>query len=73
MILLFPRHIRKGGYCMRGARAWAERYNINYMQFAQHGIDVEVIEKVGDAFAMHVCQIAREEHAANEGASDGQE
>lgn len=71
MILLHPHHIRQGGYCMRGARAWCERYNINYTQFVLHGIDVEIIEANGDAFAMHVCQLAREEHASK-GASDGQ-
>ena len=49
---------------MRGARTWADRYNINYTQFVLHGIDVEVIEKIGDAFSLHVCKLAREEHAA---------
>lgn len=66
MILLRIQHIHKGGYCSRGARAWAARHNINYTQFVLHGIDVEIIEKVGDAFAMHVCQIARDEHAAKQ-------
>lgn len=66
MIKLHIRHIHQGGYCSRGARTWAERHNINYTEFVLHGIDVEVIEKVGDAFAMHVCKLARDEHAAKE-------
>lgn len=66
MILLHPHHIHKAGYCSRGACAWAKRYNINYTQFVMHGIDVTLIEAVGDAFAMEVCKIARDEHAAKE-------
>lgn len=71
MILLHMRHIREGGYCSRGARAWCERYKINYTHFLQHGIDVEVIEKIGDAFAMDVCTRAREEHAKQQEVSNG--
>lgn len=64
MIMLHMRHIHAGGYCSRGARAWCERHNINYMEFLQHGIAVERIEASGDAFALHVCRLAREEYAA---------
>lgn len=66
MILLRIHHIHQGGYCSRGAREWAKRHNINYTQFVLNGIDVNIIEKVGDAFAIHVCQIARDEHAAQQ-------
>lgn len=71
MILLHIKHIHQGGYCSRGARTWAARHNINYTQFVLHGIDVEIIERIGDAFALHVCQLAREEHAAQQEVNNG--
>lgn len=76
MILLHMRHIRQAGndsrgYCSRGTRAWCERYNINYTQFLLHGINVEIIESIGDAFAIEVCQIARAEHAKQQEVSNG--
>lgn len=65
MIKLHPRHLN-GLYCRRGARAWCARHNINYREFVLYGIDVEVLEAVGDAFAIEVCAIARKEHAQQE-------
>lgn len=71
VIRLHIRHIRQAGYCASGARAWAKRHNINYTEFLQNGIDVEVFEQIGDHFAMHVCHLAREE-AAQQEVSNGQ-
>lgn len=74
MILLRIHHIHQGGYCSRGARAWCLRHNVNYTEFILRGIAVERIEAFGDAFAMDVCRIARNEHAAKQKEqSDGQE
>lgn len=66
MTMLHIRHIRQGGYCARGAREWAKRHNINYTEFLQRGIDCDVIEKIGDHFAMTVCRLAREEEATQQ-------
>jgi len=74
MILLKISHIRKAGYCVRGARAWALRHNIDFSYFLQNGMPVEVFEAIGDSFAMHACRVAREEAALQEKeASNGQE
>lgn len=66
-IMLRIHHIRQAGYCARGARAWAKRHNINYTQFLQDGIDIEVFEAIGDHFALEVCAVARKEHEVKNG------
>lgn len=66
MILLKINHIQTAGYCVRGARYWARRHNIDFTEFLRNGMPVEIFETIGDHFAMHVCRVAREEHAANQ-------
>lgn len=74
MILLKITHIRKAGYCVRGARAWAKRHNIDFTYFLQNGLPVEQFEATGDPFALASCKVAREEAALqNQGADNGQE
>jgi hypothetical protein len=63
MTRAYVRHIRASGLCMRGARAWCARYNINYTEFLQHGIECDVLEATGDHFAITVSKAAREEAA----------
>jgi hypothetical protein len=73
MTRMYVRHIRASGLCMRGARAWAERHNINYTEFLKHGIECDVLEATGDHFALTVCKLAREEEAQKNEVSNGQE
>ena len=63
MTLVHVRHIRASGLCMRGARAWCVRHNINYTEFLKNGIECDVLEATGDHFAITVCKVAREEAA----------
>jgi hypothetical protein len=66
MTRAYVRHIRASKLCMRGARAWCARHNINYTDFLQNGIDCDVLAATGDHFALIVCKIAREEEAAGQ-------
>lgn len=71
MTRMYVRHIRDSGLCMRGARAWAERHNINYTDFLQNGIECDVLEAIGDHFALMVCRRAREEEAQQKEVMNG--
>lgn len=73
MILLKIQHIRKAGYCVRGARAWAKRHNIDFTYFLQHGLPVEQFEATGDPFALASCKVARDEARLEQEAANGQE
>lgn len=71
MTTLFIRHIRDSGFCAAGAREWAKRHNINYIDFLQNGIDCDVLEQTGDHFALTVCRYAREQEAAQQEVKNG--
>lgn len=56
---------RAMGYCARGGRATADRYGLNWLEFARHGMPASKLEATGDAFLIAVCRHARE--VANHG------
>lgn len=56
-------HLRKARMCSRGARAWAQRYGIDYVKFLQEGISATELEATGDALGMKLAAVAREEAA----------
>lgn len=51
------RDIRKAGYCSRGVRVFAKKYNLDYQDFLTNGVDIdtlpdqnsEVIKKIREA------------------------
>lgn len=54
-------HIRQVHFCSRGARAFFERYGLDWASFLREGIPASELEATGDALAARVCSLAREE------------
>ena len=51
---------RAMGYCARGCRATAARYNLDWLGFARHGLPASTLEATGDAQLIATCQHARQ-------------
>jgi len=65
-IVVTMRHVRAAGLCGQGVRAWFSQHDrVLLRTFCRDGLPVETLEARGDAFAMKVAAIARQE------ASDG--
>lgn len=54
-------HVRRVHFCSRGARAFFQRYGLDWQVFLREGIPASVLEATGDALAARVCALAREE------------
>lgn len=54
-------HCRKAGYCAKGVRALAARYNLDYTKFVLDGIDSEELLRAtgDDAMVRAAVEIAR--------------
>ena len=63
------RHARalrgRGVTCTPGMRAWCDANGVDLRQFATHGIAGEEALRIGDAFALKVLDLARQEAASN--------
>lgn len=57
-------HIRRVNFCSRGARAFFERYGLDWSAFLREGIPVSELEATGDALASRVCVLVRQEAEA---------
>jgi hypothetical protein len=51
------------GYCTQGGREWFAYYGLDWSAFVRDGIDVEVIDALGDALGLHLVAFARAEAA----------
>lgn len=49
------------GYCVPGMQKFFERHNLSFRDFCRHGIDADKLIATGDAMALEVVRIAREE------------
>ena len=49
---------RRGGFCARGIRAWADRMGLDYADFVKNGIDEEVLLATNDPMALAVVRQA---------------
>jgi hypothetical protein len=49
-----PGFSSRPGLCRRGARAWFDRYGLDWDSFRRDGIDSETLLATGDAFAIAV-------------------
>lgn len=56
-------HLRHANLCMRGARQWFGHHDLDWTQFLTKGLPVEDVEKIDDALARQVAQIARDDAA----------
>ncbi len=54
-------HIRQAKLCARGARAFFERYQLDWAGFLRAGIPADQLEATGDGLVVRVCALAREE------------
>ena len=54
-------HVRACALCVRGARDWFKRHDLDFAHFLQHGYPVSVIEATGDHLGLQVAQHARNE------------
>ncbi len=59
-------HARRLGYCSRGMRAFFELHALDWQQFRDRGLPADVIEATGDAMAIKVAALAREDAAKGE-------
>ena len=66
-VIVRPDDLHAIGYCNRGARAWCQRYGLDWAQFVINGVPVEVIAATGDAMGLRLAKHVRE---ARSGASE---
>ena len=55
------RHVRQCKMCSRGARAFFDRYGMDWSEFLRAGVPVEALEQTGDAMALQAVAVARAE------------
>ncbi|EDQ2494095.1 YhfG family protein [Salmonella enterica subsp. enterica] len=59
-------HVRQAGYCPQGARLFAQRYGLDFRQFIRDGgIDAAVLLATGDAMAVRLVELARQDILRN--------
>lgn len=61
-VMVRVRHVRMANMCMKGMRVWFAHHGLPLAIFRRDGLPVEVIEGTGDAMALTVGKIAREDH-----------
>ncbi|EBG4311428.1 hypothetical protein GA497_19665 [Salmonella enterica] len=60
-IFITMAHIRAAGGCAPGARTWFKKYGLDFRLFIRDGgISGNTLLNTGDAFAMRVVQLARQ-------------
>lgn len=60
-IMVRMEHVRGANLCSRGSRAWFQKYDLSWDEFLTTGISADRILATGDAFAVRVVEVAREE------------
>lgn len=55
------KHIRRAGMCSSGARVFFIQNRLDWSDFLINGVSIEVIEATGDAMALQVAKVARDE------------
>jgi len=63
MTTVYIRHIRAANLCASGARDWFRHYGFDWSDFLTNGKPAEELDATGDAMALKVTAIAREEEA----------
>jgi len=61
-VIVRVKHVRAAKMCMKGMRAWFEHHGLPLDEFRRNGLPVEVIEGTGDAMALTVGKVARDDH-----------
>ena len=60
-VIVRMEHLRLANLCSRGARMWFARMGLDYVLFLKEGYPASTLEATGDALALRVCRVAREE------------
>lgn len=55
------KHVRQACMCSRGARTFFQRYGLDWQTFLKQGLPASVIAATGDAMALQVVEVAREQ------------
>lgn len=50
-VMVYHYHLKQLQFCNRGARQWFERHQLSWRDFLQSGIELKIIEEIGDEFA----------------------
>lgn len=61
MTIVRIHHIRAADLCTRGARAWFQSHGLSWREFLEHGMCADKLDATGDALALKVTAIARED------------
>lgn len=59
---VYMRHVRAAKFCSGGARNWWKRHGLDWSDFLDNGIAEETLLQTGDALALRVIEIARNEN-----------
>ena len=54
------RDVRAAKMCGRGARVFAQRHDIDWLEFVKNGIDEAELLRTNDAMAIKLVEVARE-------------
>lgn len=57
------RDLRGKGYCIRGAKEWCLRHNIDFGQFIREGIESDTLLATGDQLAEDLVRFAEQERS----------
>jgi hypothetical protein len=58
---VYPRHLRKLGYCRRGTREFFYRHDLDWSEFLRNGLPEQEFLATGDAMAIRLVKVARDE------------
>jgi hypothetical protein len=60
-MIITIRHLKIAKMCSRGSRVFFERHGLDWSAFVRGGIDHTELEKTGDAMALRLIEVAREQ------------
>lgn len=60
-IIVTIQHVIDAGMCVRGAKVWMARHNLDFRRFLAEGYPVETIESTKDALGLRVAAVARDD------------
>lgn len=58
------KHVREAKLCLKGVRAWAQRYGLSYGEFVENGMRASVLEATRDPLALRAVEMARKDPEA---------
>lgn len=56
MARVFVKDLRKLRYCVKGSKAFFDRYGLDWQSFKRNGIDAEKLRATGDGMAIKLVE-----------------